>query len=284
MPKSKVTDWDVTAANNTDIGGIGAQGTDKPSNFDNTQREILAQIAKVNAGTDPVADTWTFGDPADLTKRARLDAGNVTAGQTRVITAPNYNLDLAKVPNAAAAQSFSASEKSLILANIGASYFERIKAENFSNVSAAICTDLGSYNIIRVHLFGTAVASGSDIFLRAGSTNGASWLETAGDYYSSAPAFNIGTGYSSTQTASYFPIIRNSASGSQFNAVITLFNFNGNLFGGISGFGGQRTSSGAETTALFSGGINSNSARNAFYIASTGGNISGSVWIEGVKA
>lgn len=94
MPKSKVTDWDVTAANNTDIGGIGAQGTDKPSNFDNTQREILAQVAKVNAGTDPVADTWTFGDPADLTKRARLDAGNVTAGQTRVIKAPDFDIDL----------------------------------------------------------------------------------------------------------------------------------------------------------------------------------------------
>lgn len=91
MAKDKITDWSTTAANNEDIGGIGILGTNFVSSGDNALRELMEQVAKVNAGTDPVADTWSFGDPGDLTKRARLDAGNVTAGQTRVIFAPDSN-------------------------------------------------------------------------------------------------------------------------------------------------------------------------------------------------
>jgi len=34
-------------------------------------------------------------DPADTTKKIRFDSGNVTAGQTRVLTAPNFNGTLA---------------------------------------------------------------------------------------------------------------------------------------------------------------------------------------------
>jgi hypothetical protein len=39
-------------------------------------------------------DTWTFADPVDLTKQVRLDAGNVTAGETRVLTAPDEDIVL----------------------------------------------------------------------------------------------------------------------------------------------------------------------------------------------
>src|SRR4051812_30960652 len=46
MAKSSILDWDTTAANNTDIGGIGIQGNNLPSNFDNAQREGYSQIAK----------------------------------------------------------------------------------------------------------------------------------------------------------------------------------------------------------------------------------------------
>jgi len=36
-------------------------------------------------------DTFVIVDPVDTTKRARIDAGLVTAGQTRVLTLPNYD-------------------------------------------------------------------------------------------------------------------------------------------------------------------------------------------------
>ena len=91
MAKNKLTDFDPVADNNEDIAGISILGTAPPSNLDNALRAGWAILAKVNAGTDPVADTWTFGDPADLTKRVRLDAGNVTAGQTRVLASPDKN-------------------------------------------------------------------------------------------------------------------------------------------------------------------------------------------------
>lgn len=91
MAKDKLTDYDATAASNTDVGGINIQGSAAISNGDNAIREVMSHLAETNAGTYPVADTWTFGDPADLTKRARIDAGGVTAGQTRVLTAPDFN-------------------------------------------------------------------------------------------------------------------------------------------------------------------------------------------------
>lgn len=42
-------------------------------------------------------DVFTFADPADVTKRARVDVGTVTAGQTRVVTVPDNDVALAGV-------------------------------------------------------------------------------------------------------------------------------------------------------------------------------------------
>lgn len=95
MAKNNVRDWDATASNNTDIAGIGIQGSNLPSNFDNALRTVMAQVAAVDAGTDPVNDTWSFCDPADTTKIFRLDAGSITTATTRVITVPNVSSTMA---------------------------------------------------------------------------------------------------------------------------------------------------------------------------------------------
>jgi len=94
MTKSAVTDWSTTASSNTDVGGIGIEGSNTISNLDNAMREIMSQLADVNAGTSPLADTFCVADPADLTKKVRIDAGGVTAGQTRVLTMLDANLTL----------------------------------------------------------------------------------------------------------------------------------------------------------------------------------------------
>jgi hypothetical protein len=60
MAKSAVTQWDTTAANNTDVGGIAIQGTSPISNFDNAMREIMAQIATFNTGAT-FTGTTTLG-------------------------------------------------------------------------------------------------------------------------------------------------------------------------------------------------------------------------------
>jgi len=94
MALNKITDLSETAASNIDIAGIGILGSNSPSNFDNALRAFGSMIAKVDRGTDPVRDTWTFADPADLTKRFRFDGGNVTAGQTRVVTIPDGDVTI----------------------------------------------------------------------------------------------------------------------------------------------------------------------------------------------
>lgn len=94
MPKDKITDYSATAASNTDVGGVGIQGTNAISNIDNAVREMMTHLAETNAGTYPVADTWSFADPADLTKKFRFDGGSITTGNTRVVTMPDADITL----------------------------------------------------------------------------------------------------------------------------------------------------------------------------------------------
>jgi hypothetical protein len=44
MAKNSVKEWDATASNNTDVGGIAIQGTSNVSNFDDALRTVMAQI------------------------------------------------------------------------------------------------------------------------------------------------------------------------------------------------------------------------------------------------
>lgn len=94
MAKDTVRSWDTVASNNTDIAGIGIQGSNAVSNFDGALRTVMKQIADVDEGVEPMNDTFTLCDPADSTKRVRIDAGTVAAGQTRVLTMPNANVTI----------------------------------------------------------------------------------------------------------------------------------------------------------------------------------------------
>jgi len=101
MAKNKLSDFDPVANNNVDIGGIGIQGTNNVSNFDNAKRYLMKAIADWLTGVYPVQDTASFADPADLTKQFRFDGGNVTAGQKRVISVPDRDMLLgSRVPTA----------------------------------------------------------------------------------------------------------------------------------------------------------------------------------------
>lgn len=94
MAKDTVRSWDTVASNNTDIAGIGIQGSNAVSNFDGAIRTVMKQIADVDEGVEPMNDTFTLCDPADSTKRVRIDAGPVGAGQTRVLTMPDANVTI----------------------------------------------------------------------------------------------------------------------------------------------------------------------------------------------
>ena len=101
MAKTKISEYDATAGNNTDIDSISlAENVMVPSDINNALRELLAHLADMNAGTSAIQDTFTLSDPTDDTKRVRLDAVGVTTGNTRVLTAPDADVTIAGLEKA----------------------------------------------------------------------------------------------------------------------------------------------------------------------------------------
>lgn len=112
MAKTKISEYSATASSNTDIDSIDlGEGTMVPSDVNNALREVMAHLADMNAGTSAIQDTFTLSDPSNDTKRVRLDAVGITAGNTRVLTAPDASTTIAGLSVAqefTAAQNFNA--------------------------------------------------------------------------------------------------------------------------------------------------------------------------------
>lgn len=178
MAKDNVRDWDPTASNNTDIAGIGIQGTNLPSNFDNALRTVMAQVAAADAGIEPVNDTWTFCDPADTTKRFRIDAGSITTATTRTYTAPNASGTLALL---GLAQTWGATQTfSDVVAISGAAPLVEFTETDSANKKWFIVGDGGTLDIredttasgnmrFRINA-GGAISLGTDLAIADGGT------------------------------------------------------------------------------------------------------------------
>lgn len=66
MAKTKPQEWDTTAGNNTDIGGINIAENCPAANLNNAQRETMAQIAAALSGSDDSIITGTAGTSGNL--------------------------------------------------------------------------------------------------------------------------------------------------------------------------------------------------------------------------
>ena len=112
MAKDKISEYSTSAGSNTVISDIDlGEGTMVPSDVNNSLRMMMKHLADMNAGTSSIQDTLTLADPDDDTKKVRLDAVGVTAGQTRVLTAPDADVTIAGLSLAqeyTAAQNFNA--------------------------------------------------------------------------------------------------------------------------------------------------------------------------------
>lgn len=101
MPKTKISEYDSTAGNNSDLDSIAlGENVMVPSDVNNALRELMAHLADMNAGTSAIKDTFTLSDTADDTKQVRIDAGNITTGTTRVLSAPDASVTLAGLEKA----------------------------------------------------------------------------------------------------------------------------------------------------------------------------------------
>ena len=108
MAKTKISEYDATASNNTDVDSIDlGEGTMVPSDVNNAFREIMAHLADMNAGTSAIQDTFTLSDPTDDTKQVRFDAAGITTGNTRVLTVPDADATIAGL---SVAQEFTATQ------------------------------------------------------------------------------------------------------------------------------------------------------------------------------
>jgi hypothetical protein len=101
MAKTKISEYDGTASNNTDLDSIAlGEGIMVPSDLNNALREMMAHLADMNAGTSAIQDTFTLSDPTDDTKQVRFDAEDITTATTRVLTAPDADVTIAGLEKA----------------------------------------------------------------------------------------------------------------------------------------------------------------------------------------
>jgi len=73
MPKNKLTEYDSTAANNTDVGGVNlAENSMLPSDVNNAFREVLSHLKDFASGAEAV----------DVINSPIVKATNVNASDT----------------------------------------------------------------------------------------------------------------------------------------------------------------------------------------------------------
>lgn len=80
MPKDKLTDYDATAANNTDVGGISVDEGMLPSNVNNAIREVMSHLKDFAAGTEAVDAIEVTGDLTVDTDTLKVDSTNNRVG------------------------------------------------------------------------------------------------------------------------------------------------------------------------------------------------------------
>jgi len=88
MAKTKISEYDSTAANNTDVDGINIAESCPPSGINNAIREVMAHLKDFQTGTsgDPLTNTSTITSSGTLavTGGLTLDGSAGTSGQVMV--------------------------------------------------------------------------------------------------------------------------------------------------------------------------------------------------------
>ena len=96
MAKNNVTQYDTTAANNTDVGGISIAEGMSPSNVNNAMRELMKQTADWVSGSQAITKLTTTGtvEPGGDTAAGTNAAIGYTAAEGLILTGQGSTSDL----------------------------------------------------------------------------------------------------------------------------------------------------------------------------------------------
>lgn len=168
MPKNKITDYDVVPTNNTDVdGGSIDPGSSYPKDAHLGLAGVMSHLAKMASGADPLPDTVIFSDPADPTRRVRLDVGNVEPGQTRILRVPDQDVDLTSgsqwTDEASLPADGSAIQGGLYSVQRNSTEAELYVGNDSNNAIRVAMAPAGAvfYSVSQVALPGTLLANGS---------------------------------------------------------------------------------------------------------------------------
>ena len=231
---------------------------------------------------------FILADADDTARKLRLDLANITTGNTRVITAPDRNMDLAKVPDASLAQSFTTDEKAQLLENIGAAW-ELIGTASPSGASSADFTGLGDFRVLRA--VGVMAPSSDNVtfFARTSTDDGANFDSTAGNYPGTdvalTPTNAVAVVSSASTTAAL--ITRSgvgNGSGEMVHFDVLFSNFNQSAPCEILANAYYLDSSAAPFRSLYAGRRFESVARNALRFAFASGNGTGFIYLMGLRS
>lgn len=184
MSKDKINDYSTTANSNQDIGGVGILGTNAISNFDNFARTIMKHLADLATGAAAIFDTTSFCDPSDQTKVFRLDAGSISAGQTRVVTVQDVNGTMALLDRQNQAVTGGATVTSLAL-NSGSAVTSGTLTLDVGDCPLQHYTNGGAHTLAPGSVTGSALIditnNGS-----AGSITTSGWTKVSGDSFTTS--------------------------------------------------------------------------------------------------
>ena len=107
MPKTKISEFDSTPANNTDIDGINIAEGCAPSGINNAIRELMSQLKDQQTGAS--ADNFTVGGNLVVTGTSTITSGSITGitdiavvdGGTGASTAANARTNLSAASSGA---------------------------------------------------------------------------------------------------------------------------------------------------------------------------------------
>jgi hypothetical protein len=303
MAKNAFLDWDTTASNNSDIGGIGILGTNAVSNFDDAFRTSMAQLrsgvdgkavyATKSGNYTAVANDnnaihyYTATATVSLTAAATLGANwhyTIVANGAAVTIDPNGSETIngsttLVVPNGTTAK---------IICD-GSNFFTVFKPNPWEfvanvSVSAASSADvigLAPFRKLRVHGAITLSASNA-LAYRVSSDNGSSFYSGASDYslqYISGTATSVGAASAAAAFGNFSNTID---AGTTIHFFAQFENFN--VASGDKGINvdTKQRSAGSVSKSVWGNAINLSNAMNALrLLPSVSGTMTGQFSVEG---